>query len=272
MDKYAVFGNPVKHSKSPLIHSEFAKNTNEAVSYEAISPALDTFKQGIIAFREIGGKGCNVTVPFKEEAYALADHISERAKLAGAANTLIFNDDGSISADNTDGAGLVLDLQNNEVPLKEKRILIIGAGGAARGVIKPLLDCEPASIVICNRTHRKATILAERFSEFGNIQAVPVEELKFESNFDLIINSTSASLTGDLPPVSAGIFKGCAFAYDMAYGNELTCFINWALEHGVNTAIDGLGMLVGQAAESFYIWRNKKPEITPVLTLLRKQL
>lgn len=272
MDKYAVFGNPVKHSKSPLIHSQFANNTEQLITYEVLSPDINAFKKGVVNFRKNGGKGCNVTVPFKEEAYALADHISERANLAGAANTLIFNEDGSISADNTDGAGLVLDLINNKVPLKNKRILIIGAGGAARGVIKPLLDCEPKIIIICNRTHSKAKVLANRFEEFGAIKALLIENLDKQEAFDLVINSTSASLSGELPPVTAAIFNGCSFAYDMAYDNKPTCFVNWALNNGVNIAIDGLGMLVGQAAESFFIWRKVKPEIAPVLALLRQQL
>lgn len=272
MDKYAVFGNPIKHSKSPLIHNEFAKNTQQLMNYEAFSPEINKFAEGIFAFRKSGGKGCNVTVPFKEDAFKIADHISERANLAGAANTLILNSDGTISADNTDGAGLVLDLINNKAPIKEKRILIIGAGGAARGVIKPLLDCAPSEIVICNRTHSKAQALAERFNKFGNINAIPIQALHKQDTFDLVINSTSASLSGELPPVSSNIFKGCSFAYDMAYGNEPTCFVNWALENGVKKAIDGLGMLVGQAAESFSIWRNIRPEITPVLSILRQKL
>lgn len=272
MDKYAVFGNPIKHSKSPLIHTQFAKNTQQIMTYEAISPEIGKFVEGISAFRDAGGKGCNVTVPFKEDAFKIADHISERANLAGAANTLILNNDGTISADNTDGAGLVLDLKNNKVVIKDKRILIIGAGGAARGVIKPLLDCHPSQIIICNRTHDKAQALAERFVKFGNIKAIPMQKINDESSFDIIINSTSASLSGELPPVSRSIFNGCNFAYDMAYGNEPTRFINWALANGAKKAVDGLGMLVGQAAESFAIWRKVKPEISPVLTLVRQKL
>ena len=273
MDKYLVFGNPIKHSKSPIIHALFAKQTQQNISYEKQLAELDAFPETVKAFFAEGGKGCNVTVPFKEQAFQLADKVSEGAKLAQAANTLKVADDGTIYADNTDGQGFVLDLQTNDAPLKDATILLIGAGGAASGVIKPLLACQPKTLYICNRTFSKAQDLAKRFSEFGNIQAIACEELSQQSeSFDLVINSTSASLSGDLPPVSANIFKACQFAYDMAYGNEPTVFINWALEHGAQKAIDGLGMLVGQAAKSFEIWRGVQPEITPVLNELRKTL
>lgn len=273
MDKYVVFGNPIGHSKSPIIHGLFAKQTKQNIEYTARKAEIGAFKQAIEALIAEGGLGCNVTVPFKEDAFKLADHISEGAQLAQAANTLTFHSDGSISADNTDGHGFILDLQIHHAPLVGKNILLIGAGGAARGVIKPLLDCQPAQLSVCNRTTSKAEELATRFSQYGNINAVSTEQLSNNhSQYDLVINSTSASLNKELPPVPATIFIGCRFAYDMAYGSEPTVFVNWAKAHGVTTAIDGLGMLVGQAAKSFEIWRGVQPDITPVLTELRKTL
>lgn len=269
MDKYAVFGNPIAHSKSPLIHTEFAKQTEQKLQYTAIKADIGGFAEAVNAFRQQGGKGCNVTVPFKEDAFKLADKISERAQLAEAVNTLILNDDGSISADNTDGAGLVSDLKNHNAPLSG-RILLIGAGGAARGVIKPLLDCTPEQLVIFNRTQSKAELLAEHFSEFGNISAMDSQQLADCAGFDLVINSTSASLSEQLPQVPTNIFKVGGFAYDMAYGNKPTVFVNWALENGCQQALDGLGMLVGQAAVSFEIWRGVKPAEDKVIKQLRE--
>lgn len=271
MDKYAVFGNPISQSKSPQIHQQFAQQTEQALEYSAIQPELDDFSAAVHAFIQEGGKGCNVTAPFKEQAYRLADNISDRAQLAGAVNTLIFNDDNSISADNTDGPGLVEDLKANDAPLNG-RILLIGAGGAARGVIKPLLDCQSTELVIVNRTHQKAQSLAERFTSFGNISACPINELNQYSGFDVVINSTSASLSNELPPVPESIFKQGGFAYDMAYGNKPTVFINWAKANGCSKTIDGLGMLVGQAAVAFSIWRKVQPTTANVLTNLREQL
>lgn len=273
MDKYVVFGNPISHSKSPLIHGLLAKQTAQNIEYKYIEAELDKFTQAVYDFRDRGGKGCNVTSPFKEEAFALADHKTEGALLAEAANTLTFHDDGTISAETTDGAGFLLDLKNNHAPLTGKRILLIGAGGAARGVIKPLLDTQPALLSICNRTISKAEQLVERFSEYGPLDAISSEQLESLSQpYDLIINSTSASLHNQLPPVPASIFKDCTFVYDMAYANVPTIFIHWAKEQGAKTVIDGLGMLVGQAAESFEIWRKVKTDIPPILAAVRKTL
>ena len=273
MDKYVVFGNPISHSKSPLIHGLLAEQTNQAIEYTYIEADTDKFTQAVFAFRDSGGKGCNVTSPFKDEAFQLADKHTEGALLAETANTLIFNDDGTISAETTDGAGFLLDLKNNEAPLTGKRILLIGAGGAAKGVIKQLLETKPALLSICNRTVSKAELLVERFNSFGEINAISAEDLEtLALPYDLIINSTSASLHGQLPPVPPVIFTGCSFVYDMAYANEPTIFINWAKEHEVPVVIDGLGMLVGQAAESFEIWRNVKTDIPPVLEAVRKTL
>lgn len=267
MDKYAVFGNPIQHSKSPLIHSKFAQQTGQALYYTAIKAELDDFSGAINSFRAQGGKGCNITVPFKEDAFKLADHISERAQLAEAVNTFIFNDDGTITADNTDGAGLVEDLKSNNAPLSGT-VLLIGAGGAARGVIKPLLDSGIKRLVICNRTHKKAVELARHFSGFGVVEALETKALN-NMSFDLVINSTSASLTNQLPPVPHTVFSNHTFAYDMVYGKELTTFCQWAKKHGCKKVIDGLGMLVGQAAVAFELWRAVMPKTDSVLSELR---
>lgn len=273
MDKYVVFGNPISHSKSPLIHSLLAKQTNQELEYGYIEADVDKFAQAVQDFRASGGKGCNVTSPFKDEAFKLADKHTEGALLAETANTLIFHDDGTISAETTDGDGFLLDLKNNNAPLTGKRILLIGAGGAAKGVIKPLLETQPELLSICNRTVEKAQALVERFKSFGEINAVTAEELEtIDTPYDLIINSTSASLHGQLPPVPENIFAGTSFVYDMAYANEPTIFINWAKEQGVEKVIDGLGMLVGQAAKSFEMWRNVSTDIAPVLDQVRKTL
>lgn len=271
MDKYAVFGNPIAQSKSPFIHTEFAKQTSQALEYSAIGPEVDQFQSAITSFIAAGGKGANVTAPFKEQAYEMASHLSERAQLAQAVNTLSFNSDGSVSGDNTDGAGLLADLINHSAPLG-KRVLLIGAGGAARGVIQPLLEQNPEVLVITNRTHSKAEALAEYFKSHGNITALTAEQLNQQGEFDLVINSSSSSLFGELPDIPASIFKDQGFAYDMSYKATNTVFVDWALANGVAKAIDGLGMLVGQAAESFYVWREVKPDTSPVETLLRQQL
>ncbi|WP_286234207.1 shikimate dehydrogenase [Thalassotalea sediminis] len=271
MDKYAVFGNPISQSKSPLIHQAFAKQTAQAIEYTAIKAELDNFSGAIRDFMAHGGKGCNVTVPFKEQAFQLADQVSERAELAGAVNTLSFKEDGSIFADNTDGAGLVEDLKAHGAPLSG-RILLIGAGGAARGVIHPLLAFSPLELVIVNRTFYKAESLAKRFESFGNVVAMTTEDLKEAGTFDLVINSTSASLSGDLPPISSHVFNQNSVAYDMVYGDKPTVFCRWAKEQGCKIAIDGLGMLLGQAAVAFSIWRNVMPNTQVVMQMLRSEM
>ncbi|NMP30835.1 shikimate dehydrogenase [Thalassotalea sp. M1531] len=271
MDKYAVFGHPIKQSKSPQIHQHFAQLTEQVIEYTAIDPGLNNFVAEIKRFIKQGAKGCNVTMPFKEQAFEIADHVTERARLAGAVNTLTFNQDGSISADNTDGAGLVSDLKSNNAPLN-KRILLIGAGGAARGVIKPLLDCHPESLVIVNRTFEKANQLAKMFEQYGNIASIPLERITSDMKFDLIINSTSTSLSNELPPIPDSVFAKHSFSYDMVYKGEATRFLSWAKQSGSTTCVDGLGMLVGQAAESYYVWRAIKPEQANVLSKLRLDL
>ncbi len=269
-DHYAVFGNPIGHSKSPFIHTLFARQTNQTMDYTAKLAPADGFVAAAKDFFAHGGRGCNITVPFKEDAYQFADRLTERAQLAGAVNTLKKLDDGEILGDNTDGEGLVQDLMQYQVPLKGAKILLIGAGGAARGVIKPLLDKEPASITVTNRTFSKAEQLAESFQHLGNVDALPMSEIS--SEFDVIINSTSASLGGELPAVSPVIFGSSSVAYDMMYGKGLTIFNHWALENGCAHAYDGLGMLVGQAAESFMLWRGLRPGTKQILRELRKNL
>ncbi|UUM30663.1 shikimate dehydrogenase [Vibrio japonicus] len=269
-DRYAVFGNPIGHSKSPFIHTLFARQTNQALTYTAELAPVDGFVPVAKEFFATGGKGCNITVPFKEEAYQFATRLTERAKLAGAVNTLKKLDDGEIIGDNTDGEGLVQDLLQCQVPLSGARILLIGAGGAARGVIKPLLDQKPAEIIIANRTLSKAEQLAELFSPYGEIKALPMNEIN--QAFDVVINSTSASLSGELPAISPVIFTPHTNAYDMMYGAGKTAFNQWATENGVAAAYDGLGMLVGQAAESFMLWRGLRPGTKQILRELRKNL
>ena len=262
-DRYAVFGHPIAHSKSPLIHAAFARQTGAALTYEAILAPLDGFASSVADFSGHGGRGANVTVPFKEEAFRLALHKTPRAALAGAVNTLVFTDSG-ITGDNTDGAGLVADLTRNlGVSLAGARVLLLGAGGAARGVIGPLLDAGVAELVIANRTVDKAEALAALFGDrvSGSGFATP------DSPFDVVINATSASLAGELPPVSPAVFGPHTLAYDMMYGRD-TPFLSLARKHGAGTA-DGLGMLVEQAAEAFFVWRGVRPDTAPVIASLR---
>ncbi|EGQ7654790.1 shikimate dehydrogenase [Vibrio parahaemolyticus] len=270
IDRYAVFGNPIGHSKSPFIHTLFARQTNQSLTYTAECAPVGGFIEAAKAFFADGGKGCNVTLPFKEDAYQFASRLTERAQLAGAVNTLKKLDDGEIIGDNTDGAGLVQDLLQHQVVLEGARILIIGAGGAARGVIKPLLDQKPISLTITNRTFSKAEELAELFSAYSPITAKEMNTIAEE--FDVIINSTSASLSGELPAISSSVFATNSTSYDMMYGKGDTTFNQWAKQNGAAHAYDGLGMLVGQAAESFMLWRGLRPGAKQILRELRKNL
>ena len=261
-DRYAVFGHPIAHSKSPQIHAAFARQTGQDMTYEAILAPLDGFEASVAAFVAAGGRGANVTVPFKEQAYRLADRLCPRAERAGAVNTLVF-DDGTLG-DNTDGAGLVADLTRNlKRPLAGKRILLLGAGGAARGVIEPLLEQQPAALVIANRTVGRAQELADLFGH--GIRACGFEDT--DGPFDVVINATAASLAGELPPLSPRVFIADTLAYDMMYGRD-TPFLAFARGHGAATA-DGLGMLVEQAAEAFALWRGVRPDTAPVIASLR---
>ncbi|WP_027966034.1 shikimate dehydrogenase [Halomonas halocynthiae] len=268
-DRYAVFGHPVSHSKSPLIHAAFAEQTEQDLSYQAIDAPHDGFAEAWKTFITQGGRGANVTVPFKEQAHLLCDQLSERAQRAGAVNTLWLATDGTTHGDTTDGLGLVADLQRNNVRLTGARILLLGAGGAVRGVLEPLLNEQPAALFVANRTADKACALAADFSDLGAVSGGGFASVT--GQFDVIINGTSASLGGKLPPLCDGLFADGSVAYDMMYGAEPTVFMRWADAQGAKT-LDGLGMLVEQAAASFSIWRGKQPDVTPVLATLRQQL
>jgi len=270
-DLYAVMGNPINHSKSPQIHTQFAEQTKQDLVYSAMLVPVDGFNSAVRDFFKGSGRGLNITVPFKEDAFAYVDQLSERAQTAKAVNTLIRQADGSVMGDNTDGAGIVRDLTVNlKVALKGRRVLILGAGGAVRGVLKPVLDEQPTEVVIANRTFEKAQALADDFAQFGAIRAQRFEDLS--DSFDVIINGTSASLQGDLPPISAQVIGSHTHVYDMMYGKEPTPFMQWAKQHGAAAAYDGLGMLVEQAAESFYLWRGVRPDSVAVLNALRARL
>ena len=267
-DQYAVIGNPIAHSKSPLIHAEFARQTGQELSYIALLAPLDQFADTVQKFVREGGKGMNVTVPFKQEAYKFATELTERAQLAGAVNTLKF-DGQTILGDNTDGAGLVRDICINlDYPVAGKDVLLMGAGGAVRGVILPMLREKPNSVTIANRTPQKAWDLARHFAPYGNVRASDYESLAGE-RFDLVINGTSSSLNGELPPLPPRIMVPGSLAYDLMYGKGLTAFLAFAETQGAARLADGLGMLVEQAAESFYLWRGLKPETKSVIAMLR---
>lgn len=270
-DLYAVMGNPINHSKSPSIHAQFAEQAKQDLVYSAMLVPTEGFEPAVKDFFKGHGKGLNITVPFKEEAFQLAGALTPRAQTAQAVNTLIMQEDGSILGDNTDGAGLVRDLMiNQQQELADKHILVVGAGGAVRGILQPFLEQDPAQIVIVNRTFEKAQLLAESFKEFGVIEAKTFEEL--DGPFDLIINGTSASLAGELPPLPDAVVNGSTCVYDMMYGKEPTPFLDWASKLGAAKIIDGLGMLVEQAAVSFELWRGIKPDSKQVLQDLREQL
>lgn len=267
-DRYAVVGNPITHSKSPLIHTEFARQTGQDISYTAILAPLDGFVEAVREFQQAGGSGLNVTVPFKQQAWSLAAALSERASLAQAVNTLKF-DGGVIYGDNTDGAGLVRDIrQNLGLPLEGRRILLMGAGGAARGVLLPLLQQRPAALVIANRTPARAQELQEQFAAYGEVTGGDYASLA-DRQFDVVVNATSSSLRGELPPLPPGVFAPGALAYDMMYGKGLTPFLEFARGQGAAPLADGLGMLVEQAAESFFLWRGVRPDTAPVIALLK---
>jgi shikimate dehydrogenase len=271
MDHYVVFGNPIGHSKSPLIHRLFAEQTGQQLDYSTLLAPLEDFIGSAQAFFE-QGLGANITVPFKEQAFRLADSLTERAQRAGAVNTLRKGTDGRLLGDNTDGAGLVRDLTVNAgFSLLGKRILLLGAGGAVRGALEPLLAEKPLALVIANRTVEKAELLAHQFADLGPVSAAGFSWLA--EPVDLIINATSASLAGELPPISPSLIQpGHTVCYDMMYGKEPTPFCRWATEHGAAHVLDGLGMLAEQAAEAFYLWRGVRPDTAPVLAELRRQL
>jgi shikimate dehydrogenase len=274
IDTYAVIGNPVEHSKSPQIHAAFARQTSQAIDYKRIFCELGAFAETVRAFQAQGGKGVNITVPFKHEAFAVATQRSVRAEQAGAVNVLSFHADG-MRGDNTDGAGLVRDITvNRAYALRGKAILLLGAGGASFGVVGPLLAELPRALVIANRTVSKADALVQRFANFAGpceIAASSYAALAGK-NFDVVINATSAGLSGAMPELPANLFAPQALAYDMVYG-KTTPFMQFAQTHGAPglQIADGLGMLVEQAAESFLIWRGVRPESAPVIEMLRAQ-
>ena len=270
MDRYVVIGNPVSHSLSPAIHAHFARQMRETIEYGTLLAPLGEFTPFAQRFFADGGQGANVTLPFKVDAFQWAEARSERAQVAGAANFLALRS-GRIEADNTDGAGLIADLARNlGARLSGSRILLIGAGGAARGVIAPLLAEGPARMVIANRTAERARELARHFQPLGPIEAVALDSIPDE-NFDLVLNATSSSTHGETLPLPQRLFASRSLAYDMAYGPAARSFLERARSHGMN-ASDGLGMLVEQAAESFRLWRGKRPETAEVLAHLRSRL
>ena len=270
IDNYCVMGNPVSHSKSPQIHAAFAEQTRQKIFYQAILVDEGKFKDAIKEFQHQGGKGLNITVPFKHDAWEASDQMSRRAERAVAVNTISFNDEGKIAGDNTDGIGLIRDLTiNHKLSIKDKNILILGAGGAARGILDPLFDEQADRVVIANRTVNRAEKLVNIFSDRGDVSACGFDEL-VSSNFDIVINATSASLQGDVLPLPEGLVNKNTCCYDMMYSAADTPFIGWAKAHGAGIALDGLGMLVEQAAESFFIWRGVRPETGLVIDLVRR--
>lgn len=270
MDKYAVIGNPIKQSMSPDIHGAFARETGQDIEYGKLFAEVDGFRAVVDDFFAAGAKGLNVTAPFKLDAFEYADELTERARTAGAVNTLARQADGSLLGDNTDGAGLVSDIKHHlGWAIRGKRVLILGAGGATRGALLPLLEEKPAALHIANRTAQKAQQLANDFAQYGEITASGLDAVP--EGFDLVINASAASLSGELPPLSPrALSEGCR-AYDMVYGAQPTPFMHWATGFGAEVS-DGLGMLVGQAAESFALWRGVRPQVKPVLAMLRERL
>ncbi|MBV5307806.1 shikimate dehydrogenase [Chromatium okenii] len=268
-DRYAVIGNPISHSKSPQIHAEFALQTCQSLEYSRLLGDLTNFNGDVRQFFANAGRGLNVTVPFKAQAWALADERSPQAELAGAVNTLTQLPNGRLRGDNTDGVGLVRDLSRNHgFELRGAQVLLLGAGGAARGVIQPLLEASVAQLVVANRTAVKAVELAAQFAPIGAVRGCGLEALAGRQ-FDLIINATSAGLTDAVPAIPAECLTAGGWIYDMLYSDQCTAFQRWGQTHGAARALDGLGMLVEQAAESFWLWRGVRPDTAPIITQLR---
>ena len=267
VDKYGVVGNPIAHSRSPEIHERFARQTRQKISYERIEVPLDGFEEKALALRDAGYRGLNVTVPFKLDAAKLSDDLKPRARLAGAVNTLKFDGD-TIIGDNTDGIGFVRDVRERlKFDFSDCSVLVLGAGGAVRGVIGSLLDASPRWIAVANRTHQRAEELAE---EFG-VEAIHLDEIPAE-HFDLIINGTTTGLKHEAPPIDPETFNDCTLAYDLVYAADPTPFMELARSGGAKTVCDGLGMLIEQAAESFLLWRGVRPDTAPVYRELRELL
>jgi shikimate dehydrogenase len=271
IDRYAVFGHPISHSQSPRIHALFAEQTGQRLVYTARNVPPASFEPEVRRFFEDDGKGLNCTVPLKELAFRYADRRSERAERCRAVNTLVRLPDGVVFGDNTDGIGLIRDLVTNlGLILEGRRILLLGAGGASRGILAPLLEQRPERLVVANRTPDKAVRLALEFSELGSVTGCGLGELGGKS-FDLILNATAASLSGDLPDLPSGILVPNGGCYDLAYGRTPTAFMHWGRAAGAAVCVDGIGMLVEQAAEAFFLWRGIRPETGPVLTALNAE-
>lgn len=269
IDRYGVMGYPVSHSRSPVIHRLFALQTRQEIQYELLQVAPDNLETAVRQFQRTGGKGLNITVPHKTEVVKLCDQLSERASTAGAANTLSFRN-GEIHGDNTDGFGLLRDLViNHGVTLEGANVLILGAGGATRGIVGPLLEMQPSMVRIANRTIDKAEALVGHFSRYGRIAACRFNAVPVTKKYDLVINATSAAFKGEAPPYPDAAVSAETFCYDLSYGLTPTPFSGWAREHGAAKSIMGWGMLVEQAAESFYIWRGVRPETAPVLKQMK---
>jgi len=267
-DRYGVIGHPIAHSKSPVIHRQFANQTRQDLTYEAFDIAPDELTRELNTLIESGVKGLNVTVPHKNAIAELVDELTDRARLAGAVNTISIDQHGDMQGDNTDGVGLNRDLTENlGIELTDRRLLILGAGGATRGILPMLLEAKPASLRIANRTVQKANDLTEQFAELGKLSACRFEELG-GLQFDLIINATSAGLSGEVPPFPESIIDADVVCYDLSYSMTDTPFCIWASEHGADEVHQGWGMLVEQAAESFLIWRGVRPDTKPVRALL----
>ena len=269
MDRYSVMGNPVHHSKSPFIHAHFSKQTDQSILYDTTLVELDGLPAALDLFQSMGGKGVNITLPFKHRAFQLVDQHSERALEAGAVNTIRFNPDGSRFGDNTDGIGLVKDVtSNHNFSVEGKRVLVVGAGGAVSGVIGALLKESPSELVVANRTISKAVSLVDMFS--SNVPMIGCGLLDLEGDaFDLVINGTSASLQDELLELPVSVLTDKTFCYDMVYGKGVTPFLSWVSKFGVGFSCDGIGMLVEQAAESFYLWRNVRPNTRDILSQLK---
>lgn len=270
METYAVFGNPIAHSKSPFIHRQFAEQLNIAHPYGRVLAPTDDFVATLERFFMSGGQGANVTVPFKEQAFARSDELTERASLAGAVNTLKRLEDGRLLGDNTDGVGLLSDLERLQLIRPGDRILLVGAGGAARGALLPLLSLD-CPVTIVNRTFSRAQELVQLFCHTGSVSALEMSELEGHE-FDLIINATSSGLNGEVPPLPVSLLNHHVRGYDMFYQQGLTPFLRWCLDGGVQHYADGLGMLVGQAAHAFLLWHGVLPQTEPVITALKQEL
>lgn len=269
-ERYGVMGHPISHSKSPIIHARFAEQTGQSITYLAIHVLPGGFARAIADFRSEDGKGLSITIPFKEEARELVDALTPRARRANAVNTILFDESGKTVGDNTDGIGLIRDLQENrKMPVSGRRVLLLGAGGGARGIIGPLLDANPHTLVIANRTPEKAKELARRFAQNGPVRGCGLTDLESVS-FDLIINATSASLAGEIPTIPDTVLRPNGWCYDLMYDiSQPTAFVRWGEQRGASRAVDGLGMLVEQAAEAFYLWRGARPRTAPVIAALR---